>query len=89
MNLVGKYAHDFSKLSSYKRTQNCFYFLPDFLILTMSCCPSLALSWVVLVYEKGIVKADVPFRKTKSKHNVKQVSVIVKFYGGELEGVSF
>jgi photosystem II CP47 chlorophyll apoprotein len=55
----------------------------------MSCCPSLALSWVVLVYEKGIVKADVPFRKTKSKHNVKQVSVIVKFYGGELEGVSF
>jgi hypothetical protein len=51
----------------------------------VSCCPSLALSWIVLVYEKGIVKADVPFRKTKSKHNV----VTVEFYGNELEGVRF
>jgi hypothetical protein len=29
-----------SELSSYRRTQKISYFFPDFLILTMSCCPS-------------------------------------------------
>jgi photosystem II CP47 chlorophyll apoprotein len=44
---------------------------------------------VVLVDEEGIVRADVPFRRAESKYNVEQVGVIVEFYGGELDGVSF
>jgi photosystem II CP47 chlorophyll apoprotein len=44
---------------------------------------------VILVDEEGIVRVDVPFRKEKSKYSVEQVGVTVKFYGGELDGVSF
>jgi photosystem II CP47 chlorophyll apoprotein len=42
-----------------------------------------------LVDEDGIVRADVPFRKTKSKYSVEQVGVTVEFYGGELNGGSY
>jgi len=44
---------------------------------------------VVLADEEGIVSADVPFRRTKSKYNVKQISVTINFYGDELQRVSF
>lgn len=37
----------------------------------------------------GIVRADVPFRRAESKYSVEQVGVIVEFYGGELNGVSY
>ncbi|KAK8267275.1 hypothetical protein V6Z11_D12G298700 [Gossypium hirsutum] len=37
----------------------------------------------------GIVRADVPFRMVESKYSVEQVGVIVEFYGGELNGVSY
>ncbi|KAH0773806.1 hypothetical protein KY290_010943 [Solanum tuberosum] len=37
----------------------------------------------------GIVRADVPFRREKSKYSVEQVGVTVEFYGGELNGVSY
>ena len=42
-----------------------------------------------MVDEDGIVKADVPFRRAKSKYSVEQVGVTVEFYGGELNGVSY
>ncbi|MBA0636287.1 hypothetical protein Godav_005146, partial [Gossypium davidsonii] len=44
---------------------------------------------VVLVDRDGIVRADVPFRMVESKYSVEQVGVIVEFYGGELNGVSY
>nr|YP_009231447.1 photosystem II 47 kDa protein [Ephedra foeminea]YP_009694738.1 photosystem II CP47 chlorophyll apoprotein [Ephedra intermedia]YP_009694811.1 photosystem II CP47 chlorophyll apoprotein [Ephedra sinica]YP_010048945.1 photosystem II CP47 chlorophyll apoprotein [Ephedra monosperma]YP_010207358.1 photosystem II 47 kDa protein [Ephedra przewalskii]YP_010451865.1 photosystem II 47 kDa protein [Ephedra alata]YP_010451932.1 photosystem II 47 kDa protein [Ephedra altissima]YP_010451999.1 photosyste len=44
---------------------------------------------VVLVDKEGVVKADVPFRRSESKYSVEQVGVTVEFYGGELDGVSF
>ncbi|KAI5409464.1 hypothetical protein KIW84_055051 [Lathyrus oleraceus] len=44
---------------------------------------------VVLVDGDGIVRADVPFRRAESKYSVEQVGVIVEFYGGELNGVSY
>jgi photosystem II CP47 chlorophyll apoprotein len=44
---------------------------------------------VVLVDEKRIVRADVPFRRVESKYSVEQVGVTIKFYGSELNGVSF
>jgi photosystem II CP47 chlorophyll apoprotein len=44
---------------------------------------------IILVDEKGIVQADVPFRKVESKYSVEQVGVTVEFYGSELDGVSF
>ncbi|KAK5771392.1 hypothetical protein PVK06_047594 [Gossypium arboreum] len=44
---------------------------------------------VVLVDRDGIVRADVPFRRAESKYSVEQVGVIVEFYGGEFNGVSY
>ncbi|CAN6446935.1 unnamed protein product [Victoria cruziana] len=44
---------------------------------------------VVLVDGDGIVRVDVPFRRVESKYSVEQVGVIVEFYGGELDGVSY
>jgi photosystem II CP47 chlorophyll apoprotein len=44
---------------------------------------------VILVDEEGIVRADVPFRRAESKYSVEQIGVIVEFYGGELDGISF
>jgi photosystem II CP47 chlorophyll apoprotein len=44
---------------------------------------------VILVDKDGIVRADIPFRRAESKYSIEQVGVTVKFYGGELDGVSF
>ncbi|EEF38459.1 conserved hypothetical protein [Ricinus communis] len=44
---------------------------------------------VVLVDGDGIVRADVPFRRVESKYSVEQVGVIIEFYSGELNGVSY
>ncbi|QHO53330.1 DNA-directed RNA polymerase subunit beta' [Arachis hypogaea] len=44
---------------------------------------------VVLIDGDGIVRADVPFRRSESKYSVEQVGVTVEFYGGELNGVSY
>ncbi|KVI01582.1 Photosystem antenna protein-like protein [Cynara cardunculus var. scolymus] len=44
---------------------------------------------VVLVDGDGIVRADVPFRRAKSKYSVEQVGVTVEFYSGEINGVSY
>ncbi|KAM7528502.1 hypothetical protein LguiB_031912 [Lonicera macranthoides] len=44
---------------------------------------------VVLVDGDEIVRANVPFRRAKSKYSVEQVGVTVKFYGAELNGVSY
>ncbi|KAG6528387.1 hypothetical protein ZIOFF_010542 [Zingiber officinale] len=44
---------------------------------------------VVLVDGDGIVRADVPFRRSESKYSVEQVGVAVEFYGGELNGVNY
>uniref|UniRef100_A0A453N3H7 Uncharacterized protein n=1 Tax=Aegilops tauschii subsp. strangulata TaxID=200361 RepID=A0A453N3H7_AEGTS len=44
---------------------------------------------LVLVDEEGIVRANVPFRRARSKYNVEQVGVTVEFYGGELNGLSY
>jgi photosystem II CP47 chlorophyll apoprotein len=42
-----------------------------------------------LVDEEGIVRADVPFRRAESKYSVELVGVMVEFYSGELNGVSY
>ena len=44
---------------------------------------------VVLVDEKGIIRADVPFSKRKSKYSVEQGGVIVASYSGEFNGFSY
>ncbi|QCE14657.1 photosystem II CP47 chlorophyll apoprotein [Vigna unguiculata] len=44
---------------------------------------------VVLVDRDRIVRANVPFRRVESKYSVEQVGLIVEFYGGELNGVSY
>jgi photosystem II CP47 chlorophyll apoprotein len=44
---------------------------------------------VLLIDKRGVVRADVPFRRAESKYSVEQVGVSVNFYGGELDGVSF
>lgn len=40
-------------------------------------------------YEEEIVRADVPSRRAESKYTLKQVSVTMEYYGGELNGVSY
>lgn len=44
---------------------------------------------VVLLDKKGVVRADIPFRRAESKYSVEQVGVKVTFFGGELDGISF
>jgi len=44
---------------------------------------------VVLVDGDKIIRADVSFRRAKSKYSVEQVGVTVEFYGGELNGISY
>ncbi|CAJ1969897.1 unnamed protein product [Sphenostylis stenocarpa] len=44
---------------------------------------------VVLVDGDIIVRGDVPFLRAESKYSVKHVGVVVEFYGGELNGVSY
>ncbi|KAL5646930.1 hypothetical protein ACJX0J_002005 [Zea mays] len=42
------------------------------------------------LFVRGIVRADVPFRRAESKYSVEhKVGVTVEFYGGELNGVSY
>ncbi|KAK9083040.1 hypothetical protein Scep_029511 [Stephania cephalantha] len=44
---------------------------------------------IVLVDGDEIVRADNPFKRAESKYNVEQVGVVVEFYSGELNGVSY
>jgi photosystem II CP47 chlorophyll apoprotein len=44
--------------------------------------------WVVLIDDEGIVRVDVPFKRTNFKYNVKQVGVTIKFSGSEFDGVN-
>jgi photosystem II CP47 chlorophyll apoprotein len=44
---------------------------------------------VILVDEEGIVRADIPSRRAKSKYSVEQVDITVEFYGGKFNGVSY
>jgi photosystem II CP47 chlorophyll apoprotein len=53
------------------------------------CMPTFFETFSVVLVDEGIVRADVPFRRAKTKYSVEQVGVTVKFYGGELDGVSF
>lgn len=44
---------------------------------------------VVLTDADGVVRADIPFRRSESKLSIEQTGVKVSFYGGELNGKSF
>lgn len=44
---------------------------------------------VVLTNADGVVKADIPFRRSESKYSFEQQGVTVSFYGGELDGKTF
>jgi photosystem II CP47 chlorophyll apoprotein len=44
---------------------------------------------VVLTDNDGIVRADIPFRKSESKYSFEQAGVTVSFYGGALNGKTF
>ncbi len=39
--------------------------------------------------EDGVVRADIPFRRSESKFSIEQTGVTVSFYGGELDGQTF
>lgn len=41
---------------------------------------------VVLTDSEGIVRADIPFRRSESKLSVEQTGITVTFYGGALDG---
>lgn len=44
---------------------------------------------VVLVNNKGVVRADIPFRRAESKYSLQQAGVSVRFLGGLVGGVWF
>jgi len=44
---------------------------------------------VILTDAEGVVRADIPFRRTESKLSIEQSGVTVSFYGGALNGQSF
>jgi photosystem II CP47 chlorophyll apoprotein len=44
---------------------------------------------VLLIDQNGIVRADIPFRRAESKYSIEQVGVTVRFFGGELDGLTF
>ena len=44
---------------------------------------------VVLVDADGVIRADVPFRRSESQLSVEQTGVTVSFYGGLLDGQTF
>ena len=44
---------------------------------------------VIMTDEEGVVRADIPFRRSESKFSVEQTGVSVSFYGGALDGQTF
>jgi len=44
---------------------------------------------VVLTDADGIVRADIPFRRSESKYSIEQTGVTVSIYGGLLDGQTF
>lgn len=44
---------------------------------------------VILLDQNGVVRADIPFRRAESKYSIEQVGVTVRFFGGELDGLTF
>jgi photosystem II CP47 chlorophyll apoprotein len=44
---------------------------------------------VILTDQDGIVRADIPFRRTEAKYSFEQMGVTVSFYGGNLDGQTF
>lgn len=43
---------------------------------------------ILLTNKDGAVIADIPFRRAESKYTIEQIGVSVKFFGGELDGLS-
>jgi photosystem II CP47 chlorophyll apoprotein len=41
---------------------------------------------VVMTDKDGVVRADIPFRRTDAKYSIEQTGVTVSFYGGLLDG---
>ena len=44
---------------------------------------------VVMTDADGVLRADIPFRRSESKFSIEQSGVKVSFFGGELDGQSF
>jgi len=44
---------------------------------------------LIMTDADGVVRADIPFRRSESKFSVEQTGVTVSFYGGELNGQTF
>ncbi len=44
---------------------------------------------VVLTDAEGVIRADIPFRRSESKFSIEQSGVTVSFYGGSLDGQTF
>jgi photosystem II CP47 chlorophyll apoprotein len=44
---------------------------------------------VVMTDADGVLRADIPFRRSESKFSIEQSGVTVSFYGGELDGQTF
>jgi photosystem II CP47 chlorophyll apoprotein len=44
---------------------------------------------VVLTDSEGVIRADIPFRRSESRYSFEQTGVTVSFYGGELGGKTF
>ena len=44
---------------------------------------------VILTNSEGVVKADIPFRRSESKYSFEAQGVTVSFFGGDLDGQTF
>lgn len=44
---------------------------------------------VILTNADGVIKADIPFRRSESKYSFEEKGVTVSFFGGELDGQTF
>jgi photosystem II CP47 chlorophyll apoprotein len=58
--------------------------------LTVRRMPNFFETFPIIMTDKdGVVRADIPFRRSESKFSVEQTGVTVSFYGGELDGQTF
>jgi photosystem II CP47 chlorophyll apoprotein len=58
--------------------------------LTVRRMPNFFETFPIIMTDKdGVVRADIPFRRSESKFSVEQTGVTVSFYGGELGGQTF
>ena len=65
-------------------------FSSGFIILEVRRVPSFFETFpVILIDSGGVVRSDIPFRRSESKYSIEQLGVIVYFLGGLLSGLEY